>query len=435
MSFSIVDRRANGKGKSVGNRQKFLERVRESVKKSLPDIINSRKIQDMDSDGGIVHIPQKGIGEPSFRHGEGGQREVVRPGNKEFNTGDRFRKPPPNGGQGSGNKGSDSGEGEDDFVIEISREEFLDFFFEDLELPDLVKQGLKEVTQVKYHNAGFTSTGSPAKLDVPRSLRTSHGRRIATKAPYKRKLKEAEAELLELRIKEIQAVARSAEEQAEIVARIAELEKKIEGYKRKIANVPFLDPLDLKYHTVVAEEVAITSAVMFCIMDNSGSMGEHEKTLSRKFFSLLYMFLVRKYEKVTVRFIFHTTHAREVNEEEFFNTRENGGTIISTALEVLKSIIEQDYGDGNTNIYVCQCSDGDNWSSDNQACYQLLTQSILPQVQYYGYIQVGQHRGYQSDIWATYQQVSDEVTNFRMKCVYEDSDIYPVFQELFEKKK
>lgn len=439
MSFSITDRRPNGRGKSLDNREKFLKRIKDSIKKSLPDIINSRKIQDIDSEGGNVRIPQKSLDEPSFRHGDGGVREVVRPGNKDFNTGDRFRKPPRGGGQGRGQKGSNEGEGEDDFVIEISREEFLKYFFDDLELPDLVKEGLKQVVEIKHHNAGFTTSGSPAKLDERRSLRNSFGRRISQRAPYKKRLKEAEAKLAEL--KETMVMAAKAgmlphyEESIKLQEEIKELEKKIAGYKAKMTNVPFLDPTDLRYHATVAEEKPITSAVMFCIMDNSGSMGEHEKTLARKFFALLYMFLARKYERVQVRFIYHTTTAKEVDEEEFFNSQETGGTIISSALDVLVDILQKEYADGNTNIYVCQASDGDNYSSDNGTCYELLSDDIMPQVQYYGYIQVGSSYGVQSDIWPTYTSIANDWKNFQMACVYEDNEIYPVFRQLFEKKK
>lgn len=436
MSFTIVDRRMNGKGKSLDNRQKFLKRIRESVKKALPDIINSRKIKDLAEDGGVIHIPQKNIGEPSFRHGSGGVREAVRPGNKEFNTGDKFRKP--QGGQGqNGRKGSNEGEGEDDFTVEISREEFLDYLFEELELPDLTKQGLKEVSETKWHNAGFSSTGSPAKLDRARTLRKSMSRRMSSRSPYKKKLAEAEAERTAViaSMSWLEEMNPDDAPKYEVFhAQIAELDKKIEGYKRKIANVPFLDPVDLRYHSMVAEEVPVTSAVMFCVMDNSGSMGEHEKTLSRKFFSLLYMFLARKYEKVTVRFISHTTYAKEVDEDEFFNTRESGGTVVSTALELLDQIIKEDYGHGNTNIYVCQCSDGDNWGHDNGTCYELLVDDIMPAVQYYAYIQVGNQPGYISDIWNSYESVAREYENFQMNVVHDSPDIYPVFKELFERK-
>jgi uncharacterized sporulation protein YeaH/YhbH (DUF444 family) len=435
MSFSITDRRPNGKGKSLDNRQKFLKRIRESIKKSLPDLINSRKIQDLDSDGGIIHIPQKGINEPQFQHGDGGIREVVRPGNKNFNPGDRFRKPPQGSGRGRGQQGSNEGEGEDDFAIEITRDEFLQYFFDDLELPDLVKEGLKQTTEIKHHNAGFTTSGSPAKLDERRSLRNSYSRRISQKAPYKKRLKAAEEELAQLITGlAICAVERSQEELDEIGARIKELEKKIAGYKAKMGNVPFLDPTDLRYHATVVEEKPILSAVMICIMDNSASMDEQMKTTARKFFGLLYMFLKRKYEKVQIRFIHHTTLAKELDEEEFFNTRETGGTVVSSALDLLKNMIETDYADGSTNVYVCQASDGDNYSSDNGTCYELLCDDILPNVQYYGYIQVG-GSGEHSDIWPTYTNVSKEHKNFQMAIVQEDKDIYPVFRELFEKKK
>jgi len=433
MSFSIVDRRPNGKGKSLDNRQKFLKRIRESVKKSLPDIINSRKIEDIDSDGGVIHIPQKSISEPNFRHGEGGTYEAVRPGNQDFNAGDKFRKPPKTGG-GFGKKGSPDGSGEDDFVVEITRDEFLEYFFEDLELPDLVKEGLKEVIEIKHHNAGHTTNGTPAKLDRSKSLRNSHSRRISQRAPYKKRLKAAQDELNQIEAILIQAVVRSAEEDQELQNRKVELQKKITGYKVKMENVPFLDPLDLRYHSTVAVEHPAINAVMICIMDNSGSMGPHEKTLSRKFFALLYMFLVRKYEKVSLRFIYHTTEAFEVDEDTFFNTRDSGGTMVSSALDLASKIIKDDYSDNSTNVYICQCSDGDNWDTDNGTCYELLCDDIMPYVQYFGYIQVGTTPGYQSDIWTTYENVKKDFENFQMANVYEDAEIYPVFKKLFEKK-
>lgn len=439
MSFTIVDRRPNGKGKSIENRQKFLRRIRQSIKKAMPDLLNTKKLKDINSDkGGIVHIPQKNLKEPSFRHGTGGTRDTVHPGNKEFSTGDRLKKPPQGSG-GSGRKGSNEGEGEDDFVVEISRDEFLDVFFEDLELPDLVKQNMKEVKTLKTHNAGFTNNGSPAKLDVERSMQHSHARRIGQRAPYKKKLRAAEEELAQLQQKIIDNTDPSGVLMVDMESeqlRIAELEIIIAGLKRKIAGVSFLDPMDLRYHATVQEVVKKNHAVMFCVMDNSGSMGEREKILSRKFFILLYLFLENKYESVDVRFVYHTTVAREVEEDEFFSTRDSGGTVVSSALDLVNDIIKSDYGDGLSNLYISQCSDGDNWSQDNGTCYELLVDDIMPAVQYYAYLQVDPEgsMNYVSDIWPSYELVAKEFSNFQMARVQDEADIYPVFRELFEKK-
>ncbi len=436
MSFTIIDRRKNGKGKSLENRQKFLKRIRHSIKKALPDIINNRKLKDVDSSGGIIHVPQKNIKEPSFRHGEGGTRESIRPGNKEFNPGDRFKKPRQGEGPG-GRKGSNEGSGEDDFNIEISREEFLDFLFEDLELPDMIK---KEVKTEKWHNAGFTTSGSPAKLDTERSLRNSFARRIGQKAPYKKRIREAEARIVEIDALLVASMLgqKDYDENANAVLRAekAELEKKIAGWKAKSENVPFLDPLDLRYRSSVQETVKSSHAVMFCVMDNSGSMGEREKLLSRKFFILLYLFLERKYEKVDIRFIYHTTEAKEVDEETFFTTRESGGTVISSALELINTITKTDYSSGTSNLYVCQASDGDNWNGDNGTCYELLVDDIMPKVQYYAYLQIDPEGSvnHVSDIWASYESVAKEFSNFQMTRVQEDGEIYSVFRQLFEKK-
>jgi len=112
------------------------------------------------------------------------------------------------------------------------------------------------------------------------------------------------------------------------------LAKEIETLEERIKNVPYIDDIDLRFRNVKKETVPNTSATMICIMDNSGSMGEREKTLSRKFFFLLYLFLNKKYKKIDLIFVHHTTEAREVTEEEFFNMRESGGTVVSSALDL-----------------------------------------------------------------------------------------------------
>lgn len=435
MSFIIADRRPNGKGKSLNNREKFLKRIKDSIKDSLGEILNSKGLKEAGSTGGDVRIKRKGIDEPNFRHGDGGIRESVRPGNKEFNTGDKFLKPP-KGGNGRGQKGSPDGEGVDDFIIEISRDEFLQYFFEDLELPDMIKESMAQSEEEIRHNAGYTTVGSPAKLDERRSLRNSHSRRIATRSPYKKRLAKVEKEYEELmEALEVVDSVYDKELYEKLMLQRDELIKKINGLKAKIAHVPFLDPTDLRYHSTVIEKKPITSAVMICIQDNSGSMGEHEKTLARKFFTLLYLFLAKNYEKVALRFIFHTSYAKEVDEQEFFNTQESGGTVVSTALDLAAEIINKDYSDGKTNVYVCQASDGDNYSADNELCYKLMCEKILPFVQYYAYVEVGgsEHSDV-SDLWPTYVDLQNEHQNFQMSKVHESQEIYPVFRKLFEKR-
>ena len=146
----IIDRRAAGKNKSAINRQRFLKRFKSQIRKAVSDAISDRGIDGLDQ-GEQVSIPSKDLREPTFQHGSGGYRQVVHPGNKEFTTGDRIPRPPNQGGgegQGQG-EASDQGEGLDDFVFELTREEFLNFFFDDLALPELVKKQLATTPETK----------------------------------------------------------------------------------------------------------------------------------------------------------------------------------------------------------------------------------------------------------------------------------------------
>ena len=423
---SIIDRRVV-KGKSAENRKKFLDRVRESVKEAMPSILNKGSLKDIAKDGGSVNVRKKTIQEPTFVFGKGGDNEHVLPGNKEYVAGDKIKKQGGSGRGSGGPEGSDQGGGEDDFVVQISREEFLNYLFEDLELPDLIRKELAEVTETQMKQAGYSTTGTPARLSVVRSMKMAQQRRIAMRSGSKAELEDAKA----LLAKECDPEKRRLIELA-----IAELEE-------KIRQVPFIDELDLRYRTMQEEKKPITHATMVCIMDNSGSMGEREKTLSRKFFYLLYLFLNRKYKAIDLVFIHHTEKAREVSEEEFFSTRESGGTIVSSALDLLQSMIGSRIDPGKTNIYVCQCSDGDNFSTDNAACEKALNGGLLDAVQYWAYIQI-EREGYWSGdseapgradtLWETYRKVSETHRQFALRRVGGESDIYPVFRKLFEKK-
>jgi uncharacterized sporulation protein YeaH/YhbH (DUF444 family) len=377
----IIDRRLNGRHKSAVNRQRFLTRYKKYIKSSVNDAINKRKITDIDT-GETIVIPAKDIREPIFRIGMGGKKEFILPGNKEFLSGDRLPKPA-TGAQGVGSGGSNSGAGTDDFVFQISKEEFLNLYFEDLALPDLVKKQLTQIPIYKVVRAGYTTTGVPTNINILRSLRGALSRRIAIASGYKNKLKLLEDALLNL-------------------------DKNNENEFKKISD----------------------EIVMFCIMDVSGSMDKLKKDIAKRFFILLYLFLKRNYQKIDVVFIRHHTSAKEVNEEDFFYSRETGGTVVSSALQLLKKIIDERYDPSYWNIYAAQASDGDNWNADSPHCYEVLTNEIMPYMQYFAYVEI-MPRLHQS-LWEAYLKIKLEHENFAMQTINDLTDIYPVFRELFK---
>lgn len=417
---NFIDRRLNSKNKSTVNRQRFLRRYKNQIKKSVSDAINQRGVTDIQSGENII-IPKKDLSEPVFHQGSGGVRDRVHPGNDQFSTGDRIKKPPGQQGQGSG-KGdaSDSGEGEDDFTFSISKEEYLNLLFEDLELPNLEKNQLDKLIEYKTVRSGFCAEGVPSNIDIVKSLQGSIARRIAMTSSKRRQLKELKQQLQLLN-----------QDTQDHVSEIQIINEKITELENKIAKVPFIDTFDLRFRNFTKQAVPTSKAVMFCLMDVSGSMDQATKDIAKRFYILLYLFLSRTYKNIEVVYIRHHTQAKEVDEQEFFYSQETGGTIASSALELMNNIINERYNDNQWNIYGAQASDGDNWADDSPHCKSLLEKQILPRTRYFSYIEITQ-RAHQT-LWQQYQQLKESHTNFATAHIKEVSDIYPIFRELFKK--
>ncbi|MEW9900095.1 YeaH/YhbH family protein [Chitinivorax sp. PXF-14] len=417
----LIDRRLQGKNKSAINRERFLRRHKAQIKEAVARAVKGRSITDIES-GEKVSIPVKDIGEPTFGHTRGGIWETVHPGNQEYLKGDRVPRPQGGGGgSGRGQAGNSDEMTEDDFVFELSREEFMNYFFEDLELPNLVKTQLASATEFKQHRAGFTISGTPSNIHVLRSLRGALGRRIAVGGTPKKRLKEAEEELALL-----------LDEVGEDDPRVVALRQEIHHIKVRLLAIPFIDPIDLRYSNRVKLPKPTSQAVMFCVMDVSGSMDENKKDIAKRFFILLYLFLTRAYDKIEVVFIRHHTSAAEVDENEFFHSRESGGTVVSSALHLLTKVIRERYAKSDWNVYVAQASDGDNWDSDSVTCRELLTNTIMDLVQYFAYVEITD--GQPQNLWEEYTQVADYHPHFAMQKIESPADIYPVFRELFKKQ-
>lgn len=418
MSY-VIDRRLNGKNKSTVNRQRFLRRYREHIKKAVEEAVSRRSITDMEH-GEQISIPSRDIDEPILHHGRGGRQVIVHPGNKEFVAGDRI--PRPSGGGGGSGRASNSGEGMDDFVFQITQEEFLDFMFEDLELPNLIKRHLAGADSFKTVRAGISNEGNPSRINIVRTLRSAHARRIALSGSSRAKLREAQAELERLK-----------REEPDNFGDIQRIEAEIERLRARIKRVPFLDTFDLKYNLLVKQPNPTSKAVMFCLMDVSGSMTQATKDIAKRFFILLYLFLKRNYEKIDVVFIRHHTSAKEVDEEEFFYSRETGGTIVSSALKLMQEIMAERYPVHEWNLYAAQASDGDNWNDDSPICRDILMKQIMPSMQYFTYVEITP-REHQA-LWYEYEQVRETFPHtFAQQQIVSVADIYPVFRELFQRR-
>ncbi len=421
----IIDRRLAGKNKSIGNRERFLRRYKDQIREAVKRAVDGRGIRDIER-GEEIRIPKKDLSEPVFGHGQGGVREIVHPGNQEYVRGDRIERPKGGGGSGGGAGGqaSDSGEGEDDFVFALTKEEFMQVFFEDLALPHLIRTQLAETPEWKSQRAGFVSDGTPNNLHVVRSMRGALGRRIAFGAGSRRELEE-----LERLLQALQADGTPGDEFTQ--RRIEETAARIALLRAKVERIPYLDPIDLRFRNRVRVPVPTSKAVMFCLMDVSGSMDESRKELSKRFFILLYLFLTRHYERIELVFIRHHTQAQEVGEHDFFHARETGGTVVSSALVLMDEIIRERYSPSEWNIYGAQASDGDNWHHDSGRCRELLSEKLLPLCRYYAYVQVAEE---EQNLWEEYAQLPPVYPHFAMRKATDAAQIYPVFRDLFKKE-
>ena len=422
MNVRIVDRRYDSKNKSSVNRSRFIQRFKGQIRKAVADAINKRGLKDLDG-GEKIGIPGKDIDEPQFEHGHGGVWEAVRPGNDRFNSGDQVDRPK-GGGGGGGGKGKAGNEGEslDDFVFTLTKDEFLDIFFDEMALPNLVKQQLAQIEQYKRTRAGFVQTGVPTNVNLTRTMRGAAGRRVAIGGPYASQLRALEKELAEL-----------LETLPEDDPEVERVRKEITKLRAKIEAIPFVDTFDLRFNNRVKTPKPSTQAVMFCLLDVSGSMDEGRKNVAKRFFMLLYLFLNRNYEHIEVVFIRHHTVATEVNEDDFFTSRESGGTVVSSALTLMHEIIVARYPSTTWNIYGAQASDGDNWHDDSPRCRDILQNQILDLTQYFAYIEITD--GPPQNLWEEYEKLqAKREGHFAMQKISTVADIYPVFRELFKRR-
>jgi uncharacterized sporulation protein YeaH/YhbH (DUF444 family) len=271
-------------------------------------------------------------------------------------------------------------------------------------------------------------------MNLVRTMQNSMSRRVALGRPSLATMEAIEEELERLRSGEIEPADGSSREK-----RIAELEEALERGTRRRSQVPYIDPLDLRYNYFEKVQRPIAQAVMFCLMDVSASMDEDMKDLAKRFFMLLHLFLRRQYERVEVVFIRHTQHAEEVDEESFFHGRQTGGTIVSSAFEEMLRVIEERYPVDDWNLYLAQASDGDDAPSDVNRCASLLAEQVLPICQYAAYVEIARDpagRGslpLHSELWEAYEPLTEAYDHFAARRIQRPSDIYPVFRDLFSK--
>ena len=424
---TIIDRRSSGT-RSTANQDRLQRRVRARLKVAVEKMARSGSIEDLANADQPISIPTRDLHEPSFRRDlSDASWERVLPGNKEYQRGDEISKPEGGGGSGKSREGSPDGLGDDEVAIVLSADEFLDLLFDGLALPNLRKTAQGDIQADQWRRAGFIKDGSPSRMHIGRTMRAARARRLALRAGKRRELQGllgARGTLQE----EIQdRVARGQDVSVE-QERLSELNSQIAALERKIKAIPFIDEADLRFAHIDQQPHPITNAVMFCVMDVSGSMGEKEKDLAKRFFLLLYLFVHRHYQAVQIVFIKHHSTASECSEQAFFGAREGGGTLVSPAVILTEEIMQQRFSPDRWNVYLAQVSDGDNYFADNAVVEKHLM-NLLPRLRNLFYLEV--NRDSESDLLQLYEAIAQDFPELITARASEREDIYPLFRTLF----
>ena len=422
MTSVIVDRRTQ-KGKSTANRQRLLKRLDGALKAQLGRMIARHKMQDA-AQPAEVTIERKDASEPRLiLDPTSGSSGRIIPGNDKYRIGDKIANSSSEG-QGGGGNGPGAGDGdsddEDTFRFALSRTEYLNLLFDDLELPALVKKDLLEIDENRFRRGGVQRYGNPGSVCVARTFKASIGRRLAAEAQHAEDVAEAEAALIAARKTGNRALVEAAElTLTELTGRSGE--------------IPFLDPVDLRHRSLIEVQSPCTAAVMFCLMDVSSSMDETRKDLAKRFFLLLHLFLTRKYKKVDLVFIRHTDAAQEVDEDTFFNGTQAGSTKVLSALAKMNEIIGSRYPSSSYKIFGAQASDGDSFGGDSTESSEYLRTQLLPSSRYFVYAEVGSNplQGTTS-LWSAYRTIESE--RFNMASVNARNEVYPALAKLFRRE-
>jgi uncharacterized protein len=372
--------------RSAGDRLRHRQKVRESIRENIADIIAEESIIGKDKDR-VIKVPLRGIKEYRFVYGE--NEAGVGQGNGESQPGQVVGQARREGAKGNEDRAGDR-PGQDYYETDVTLEELIDIMFEDLELPDMERRALRQIVAPRLSKRkGYRSVGIRVRLDKRRTVRQKLRREMASR----RRREEHEGE----------------------------------GEER----FPFHDD-DLTYRHVVAEERRESNAVVICIMDTSGSMDTMKKYLARSFFFLLYQFIATKYRNVEIVFIAHHTEASEVGEEEFFHKGESGGTFISAGYAKALEIVQERYHPSLWNIYCFHCSDGDNFESDNAAALRTATElAEVSNLFGYGEIKPLGSRYYESSMLNIFRRL--EADNFQTILIERKEDIWPSFKALLAK--
>jgi len=383
--MSIFKEHKTSADRSASDRRRHRQKIDKAIKEGITDIVADESIIGQDGKKKI-RIPVRGIKQYRFVYGSNNREEVGSSAGNDVSRGQKIKKPNKGQGQASGNKPGEEA-GEEFYEVEITLDELANYLFDSLELPELERKQLKKLMSERPKRKGYRNQGIRPRLDKKQTVRRMLKRKMIAK--------------------------RGEEEESE--------------------EFPFRES-DLRYKHIKQQNKHHSSAVLFFVMDISGSMTQEKKYLSRSFFFLLYHFIRSRYEHTELVFVAHDSSAYEVTEDQFFTRGSSGGTMVSSALHMIEDVISKRFHPNSWNIYMFQCSDGDNWPGDNAKVLASL-ERLQHLCQFMGYCEVEPSEeairwlDKDSGIYALY--TGCEISNLKTAKITNRSEIWPAFRGFF----
>jgi uncharacterized protein len=383
--MSIFKKHKTIADRSATDRRRHKEKIEKAIKDGIYDIVAEESIIGQDGKK-KVKIPVRGIKEYRFVYGNNeGSKGVGSAQGKDIKKGQKVKDGKKKDQGGKPEKPGNE-KGEEYYDVEVTLDELAKYLFDDLQLPELAKKHCDTILSEKIKRKGYRKKGIRPRLSKKETIKNKIKRKLRAKRNGSYNEEEEE-------------------------------------------RFPFHEA-DLKYKHIEITKKPITNAVIFMIMDVSGSMTKQKKFLARSFFFLLYQFIRYRYSTVELVFISHTTEANEVSEDDFFKKASSGGTYISSGLEKAKNIIDGRYSPASWNIYTFHCSDGENWSEDNEKAKKYM-QELITISQLSGYIQI---KAEMESSWGSEMAKVFEpllCNSFKICQISGKKDIWPEFAKLF----
>lgn len=386
--MSIFKKHKTIADRSAGDRGRHRKKIEKAIKEGIHNIVAEESIIG-ESGKKKFKIPVRGIKEYRFVYGENGNHSVGSGAGSDLERGQVIGKKKKKAGKGKPEKAGNKA-GEEFYEVELTLEQVAEYLFKDLELPNFEKKKNAQVVAKKIRRRGYRTKGIRPRLDKKKSA----------------------------------------------IQRIKRMKKEEHSGKRDSESeesFSFIEQ-DLRYKHYKVTEKKTSNAVIFFLMDVSGSMGTTKKFLSRSFFFLLYHFVRSRYDKVEIAFVSYESQASEVDEKSFFERGSSGGTIASSGLKVVNEILDSRYHPSSWNAYVFHSSDGDNWPSDNDAVIELVNQ-ILPKLQFYGYCEIEPSAErmkwlQETSLGSVFSKLSSE--KLKTAEIANKEDIWPAFNKFFK---